>query len=204
MRVEDKLIIELCNTDNNRELMKSLLEDRDINMDYILRIIDKHMIKAFILEKLLNLNIPFKTKDNFHIQAKKCIIETTLHNKKIEKELRKVVRVLNEQNIEYVKIMPTYETVVKAPAESLKTMGDIGKWYEDNKAELQRKGIRHIAAYAHLGRYDMMFVYEADDEISALTTALSSLRGTAAPVPTETWTAVPMDEFARITRKFSD
>ena len=100
--------------------------------------------------------------------------------------------------------MPTYVTVVKAPAESLKTMGDIGKWYEDNKAELQRKGIRHIAAYALLGRYDMMFVYEADDEISALTTALSSLRETATSVPTETWTAVPMDEFARITRKFSD
>jgi len=59
--------------------------------------------------------------------------------------------------------MPTYVTVVKAPAESLKTMGDIGKWYEENKAALQQKGVRHIAAYALLGRYDMMFIYEARD-----------------------------------------
>ena len=98
--------------------------------------------------------------------------------------------------------MPIYVTVVKAPAESLKTMGDIGRWYEENKAELQKKGIRHIAAYALLGRYDIMFIYEARDEVSAMTTALSSLRGTA--IPTETWTAVPMDEFARITRRLSD
>ena len=100
--------------------------------------------------------------------------------------------------------MPMYVTVVKAPSESLKSMGDIGKWYEENKAALQQKGVRHIAAYALLGRYDMMFIYEADDEISALTTALSSLRETATSVPTETWTAVPMDEFARITRKLGE
>ncbi len=97
--------------------------------------------------------------------------------------------------------MPIYVTLVKAPTESLKGMGDIGKWYEENKAELQKMGIRPIAAYALLGRYDMMFIYEARDEIMAMTSALSSLRGTA--VPTETWTAVPMEEFARITRRLS-
>ena len=98
--------------------------------------------------------------------------------------------------------MPIYVTVIKAPAESLKGVGDIGKWYEENKADLEQKGIRHIAAYALLGRYDIMFIYEARDDVSAMTTALSSLRGTA--VPTETWPAVPMEEFARITRRLSD
>ena len=98
--------------------------------------------------------------------------------------------------------MPIYITVVKAPAESIKGIGDIGKWYEENKAELQRKGIRHIAAYALLGRYDIMFIYEAPDERMAMTTALSSLRGAA--VPSETWTAVPMEEFVQITRRLQD
>ena len=95
--------------------------------------------------------------------------------------------------------MPTYVTVVKAPAESLKTMGDIGKWYEDNKAELQRKGIRHIAAYALLGRYDMMFIYEAPDEEVAAGMAVSM--ATKWGGGTETWTVIPMEEFVKLAER---
>ena len=80
-------------------------------------------------------------------------------------------------------------------------MGDIGKLYEENKATLARMGIRYIGAYALLGRYDMMFIFEAPDERAAMTTALSTLRGAA--VPTETWTAVPMEEFARLTARLN-
>ena len=98
--------------------------------------------------------------------------------------------------------MPIYVTVAKAPAESVKSMGDVGKLFEENKKTLARMGIRYIAAYALLGRYDMMFIFEAPDERSAITTALSTFRGAA--VPTETWTAVPMDEFARLTARLSD
>ena len=98
--------------------------------------------------------------------------------------------------------MPVFVTVVKAPAESVKSMGDIGKWYEENKNALRSKGIRFISAYALLGRYDIMFIYEAPDERMAMTTALSSLRGAA--VPSETWTAVPMEEFVQITKRLQD
>ena len=98
--------------------------------------------------------------------------------------------------------MPIYVTVAKAPAESVRSMGDVSKLYEKNKEALAKRGIRYIAAYALLGRYDMMFIFEAPDERAAMTTALSTLRGAA--VPTETWTAVPMEEFARLTAILGD
>ena len=98
--------------------------------------------------------------------------------------------------------MPIYVTVLKSTAEAVKGVGDVYKWYGESKKVLEKMGVRLIGAYALLGHYDMMFIYEARDERLAMSTALSSLRGTA--VPTETWTAVPMDEFARLTARLSD
>ena len=92
--------------------------------------------------------------------------------------------------------MPIYVTVLKSVAEAMRSMDDFGKWYEEYKKILEQMGIKHIGAYALLGRYDMMFIYEASDEKAAMRLALSSSTGSV--VPSETWTAIPMEQFAKI------
>ena len=93
--------------------------------------------------------------------------------------------------------MSTYVTLLKFTSEGLKSIWDFGKSWEEGRKRAEQMGIQSVGAYSILGPYDMMFIYEAPDERSAMTTALSTLRGAA--VPTETWTAVPMEEFARLT-----
>jgi len=97
--------------------------------------------------------------------------------------------------------MSTYVTLLKFTSEGLKSIGDFGKSWEEGRKKAEQMGIKSIGAYSILGPYDMMFIYEAPDERAAMTTALSTLRGAA--VPTETWTAVPMEEFARLAARLN-
>jgi uncharacterized protein with GYD domain len=60
-------------------------------------------------------------------------------------------------------------------------------------------GIKPIAQYGLLGPYDLMFIYEARDEKAAASNSLfqSAKRGGEM----ETWTAIPMQEFAKLTAR---
>ena len=94
--------------------------------------------------------------------------------------------------------MATYVTLVKFTSEGLKSVGDLGKEWEEGQKRAAQMGIKSIGAYGLLGAYDMMFIYEAPDEKAAagLCVALSSEKGDA---QTETWTAIPMEEFVKLT-----
>jgi uncharacterized protein with GYD domain len=92
--------------------------------------------------------------------------------------------------------MRTYVTVVKAPVEALQKMGDLASWYESVKKVAERMGIEIVGGYGLLGRYDMMFIYHAPNDKAAMSL---SFAGQPKPgVTSETWTAVPMEEFASI------
>jgi len=95
--------------------------------------------------------------------------------------------------------MPVYVTVLKSTAEAIKNMGDAEKWWKQGKETLEKMGVRVINAYALLGRYDMMFIYEAPDEDTAMSLALTS--STGAYLPSETWTAVPMEDFVKLANR---
>ena len=97
--------------------------------------------------------------------------------------------------------MPLYVTVLSSTAQTIRNMSDVGTWYEESKRTLEKMGVRLIGAYALLGRYDMLFIYEAPDEKVAMGLALTS--STGSPVPSETWTAVPMEEFAELAKKLA-
>ncbi len=86
--------------------------------------------------------------------------------------------------------MPTYVTLVKFIPEGPKSIDDIGKAFEEGTKMAKEMGIKPIGAYATLGPYDMMLIYEAPDEKVAADMSMS-LRG-----QTETWTLIPMEEFA--------
>jgi uncharacterized protein with GYD domain len=93
--------------------------------------------------------------------------------------------------------MATYVTLVKFTSEGLKSVGDLGKMYEEGTKIAAQMGIKSISAYALLGPYDMMFIYEAPDEKAAASMPLSfSSTGSG---QTETWTAIPIEEFVKLT-----
>jgi uncharacterized protein with GYD domain len=95
--------------------------------------------------------------------------------------------------------MPTYVTLVKFTPEGLKSVVNFGKTWKEGQKMAQKMGIKSISAYGLLGPYDMMFIYEAPDEKVAASMPLSfAPRGDG---QTETWTAIPMEEFAKLTAR---
>jgi len=96
--------------------------------------------------------------------------------------------------------MPTYTTLVKLTAEGLKSIGDLGKAYDEGTKMAQQMGIKSIGAYATLGPHDMMFIYEAPDEKVAAGLCVSM--ATQWGGETETWTAIPMEEFIKLAERF--
>ena len=93
--------------------------------------------------------------------------------------------------------MTTYVTVIKFTSVGPDSITDFGKAWEDAAFHVASIGIRTIGAYGLLGAYDMMIIYEADDQISAakLPLSLASLEG---GIKTETWTTIPLAEFVRL------
>ena len=92
--------------------------------------------------------------------------------------------------------MPIYVTALKSAAETVAKMDDVDKWYEESISALEKVGVRLLGAYALLGRYDMIFIHEAPDEKVAMSLALTSSTGSY--LPSETWTAVPLKDFAKL------
>ena len=96
--------------------------------------------------------------------------------------------------------MPVYVTLLKFTSEGLKGVADFGKMREEGQKRAEQMGIKSIASYGLLGRYDMMFIYEAPDEKTAAGMPLSFAPGGAAQA--ETWIAIPMEEFATLASRF--
>lgn len=96
--------------------------------------------------------------------------------------------------------MPTYVTLLKMTSDGLKGVADFKKSWEEGRKRGEQMGIKPIGAYGLLGRYDMMFIYEAPNEKVAAGMPLSfAPEGSA---HTETWTAIPMEEFVELAARF--
>jgi len=93
--------------------------------------------------------------------------------------------------------MTTYVTLVKFTSEGPNSITDFGKAWEEAAQRIASMGIRTIGAYGLLGPYDLMIVYEAADQMSAAKLPLS-LASLAGGIKTETWTAIPLEEFVRL------
>jgi uncharacterized protein with GYD domain len=92
--------------------------------------------------------------------------------------------------------MTTYVTLVKFTSEGLKNIGNLGKQFEQGLKIAEKMGIKTIGTYSLLGPYDMMFIYEAPDEKAATRMPLSFASGGGSQ--TETWTAIPLEEFVKL------
>jgi uncharacterized protein with GYD domain len=92
--------------------------------------------------------------------------------------------------------MATFITLVKFSGESMKNIGDFGNVYQEGMKRGEQMGIKSIGAYATLGPYDAMFIFEAPDEkaAAAMVVSMAAKQGGE----TETWTAIPMEEFGQL------
>ncbi len=95
--------------------------------------------------------------------------------------------------------MPVYVTLVKLGPGGAKSLADLDKSYEEGMKMSQQMGIKPIAAYGLLGPYDMMFIYEAADEKAATSSSLAQSAKWGGQM--ETWTAIPMEEFTKLTAR---
>jgi len=95
--------------------------------------------------------------------------------------------------------MTTYVTLIKLSGQSMKDIGNFGKTYEEGVKAGQKMGIKPVGAYATLGPYDAMFIYEAPDEKAAAAMVLSIVARQGGE--TETWTAIPMADFTKLTSR---
>lgn len=95
--------------------------------------------------------------------------------------------------------MPIFVTLVKSTPESTQSIVDLDKSYEEGRKMSEQMGIKQIAAYGVLGPYDMMFIYEAPDEKVAMTSMVAQALKWGGQL--ETWTVVPIEEFAKLTAR---
>jgi hypothetical protein len=102
MRIEDSLVIELCKKNINWKQVDLLITKDRFNINYFLQIIEKHLIKALVLSKLLEHSIPEKIKNRVLPEAEKSLVETTLSNRFIKDECVKVAGILNKNNIDTI------------------------------------------------------------------------------------------------------
>ncbi len=84
----------------NPQQIESLIGHNNFNVDYFLKIIEKNLIKASVLSELLKYKIPRVLKTRLSDIAKKSIIETSLHNQYLKKELANILKSLNKNKIE--------------------------------------------------------------------------------------------------------
>jgi len=96
--------------------------------------------------------------------------------------------------------MAMYMTMVKFTHQEARGISNFCKQWQDSAKRIEGLGIRLMGTYGILGPYDMAFIYEAPDEEKAAGVPLS-ISYLDPGIQTETWTVIPMDEFAAISQR---
>lgn len=94
--------------------------------------------------------------------------------------------------------MATFVILSKVSEEGIKRIKDLGKMDEEFEKELKKTcpEVKRIASYALLGAYDFLHIIEAPDALSAAKAAI--ILNSFGAVSTQTLTAIPFKEFAKI------
>lgn len=95
--------------------------------------------------------------------------------------------------------MPTYATLVRFTAQSEASYANPWQALEEGMDTAAEKGIKMIGSYATLGPYDVMMIYEADDERVAANLAMDF--GLKWSGRAETWTLIPTADLRKPAEK---
>ena len=96
--------------------------------------------------------------------------------------------------------MAMYMTMVKFTHQEARGISNFCKEWQDSAKRIEGLGIKLLGTYGILGPYDMAFIYEAPNEEKAAGVPLS-ISYLDPGIQTETWTVIPMDEFAAISER---
>ncbi|OHD66415.1 MAG: hypothetical protein A2176_06705 [Spirochaetes bacterium RBG_13_51_14] len=102
MRIEDILILELCKNEKNSSSIENIFHNYKINLHYFFKIIDKHLIKPFILAEALKYSIPEPVRDILHRAAKEAIFETRVRHQMIKREYNRIQTIVQERGAECI------------------------------------------------------------------------------------------------------
>ncbi len=100
MRIEDRLVIELCKKNKIKRQIEEFAEKDFFDINYFLKISEKHFVKAYVLSELLKYEIPYEMKCRVVPEAKKSLLETSLSNRILLEEYLKAAGILKKKNIE--------------------------------------------------------------------------------------------------------
>ncbi len=93
--------------------------------------------------------------------------------------------------------MATYVTLVRFTSKGPDSVTDFNTVWERTAETVGSINVNIKGVYGLLGPYDMMIVYDADDQKSAARLPLS-IAAIQDNIHTETWTTVPLDEFVKL------
>lgn len=95
--------------------------------------------------------------------------------------------------------MPVYVRLVKLTEKGITGIRGFQKSFEEIKKIQAKNGAKLLCAYATLGRYDFVTVLEAPDDKTAI--KLSAEIGSKGNLKIETLPAIPIEEFAKMTKE---
>ncbi|MBN1152391.1 MAG: GYD domain-containing protein [Dehalococcoidia bacterium] len=98
--------------------------------------------------------------------------------------------------------MAMYMTMVRFTHQEARGISNFCKEWQDSAKRIEGLGIKIVGTYGILGPYDMTFIYEAPNEEKAASVPLS-ISYLDPGIQTETWTVIPMEDFASISAKLS-
>lgn len=96
--------------------------------------------------------------------------------------------------------MAMYMTMVRFTHQEARGITNFCREWQDSAKRIEGLGIKLLGSYGILGPYDMAFVYEAPNEEKAAGVPLS-ISYLDPGIQTETWTVIPMEEFAAISER---
>lgn len=96
--------------------------------------------------------------------------------------------------------MAMYMTMVRFTHQEARGISNFCKEWEESAKRIEGLGIKLLGTYGILGPYDMAFIYEAPSEEKAAGVPLS-ISYLDPGIQTETWTVIPMAEFAAISER---
>ena len=99
--------------------------------------------------------------------------------------------------------MATYVTLVRFTSKGPDSVTDFSNVWERTAEIVSSMNVSVKGVYGLLGPYDMMIVYDADDQKTAARLPLS-IGAIQDNISTETWTTIPLDEFIKMGQLFCE
>lgn len=94
--------------------------------------------------------------------------------------------------------MAMYMTMVKFTHQEARGISSFCKEWQEGAHRIEGLGVKIVGSYGVLGPYDMAFIYDAPDREKAASVPLS-ISYLDPSIQTETWSVIPMEEFAELT-----